>query len=153
IRAIVVLQRELLTAGEMPASAAALTDDAWGGLFLEPYTRERIAVTPGTVFSRVLIDFVCLLTIDRDRETRALGLVVVICLRPCSGSELFLVMPLRDDVLILDGVSAKVIARRFLLGAWLVSGGIIRQNHHVFAVVMFTEVVNAFFLHEARSEI
>src|SRR5262249_19971018 len=137
----------------MPASARALTRDTGHGLLLQADARQPISLGAHTILAGILVNLVRVFAVNGNCKARARSLEVVIRLRPGSRTELFLVMPLRNDVLIYDSAAPEIVAGGFLFRTRIVSCGIVRENEDMFAILMFEVIADAFFFHQPGNEI
>src|SRR5262245_4106609 len=93
----------------MAAPARPLTHGGSGGLFLEADSRQAISVSTDAVLTGVLVNLVRIIAVDRNCQAGAWRFEVVIGLGPCSGPELFLMVPFSNHIFIRHRTATEVV--------------------------------------------
>src|SRR5262249_30750706 len=88
-----------------------------------------------------------------DSQTRAWSLEVVVCLRPGSGPEFFLVIPFGHHILVVDRSSVEIVTCRFLSRTRVMSGGVISEYQDVLLFLVAEVIEDSFFFHQPRHKV
>src|SRR5262249_46150461 len=130
-----------------------LADHTLRGLLLKTDTRQTIAFAADAVFAGIIVNLVAIPSVEAHRETGAGGFEIVVGLRPGSGAKFFVLMPLRNHVLVFHTAAAEIVARGLLARAVRVRRRIVGEHERVFALLVLEVIVDALLLHEAGNKI